>query len=152
MHIRDSQDVIRFWRIFGVVQFLTLAGGACCRTVPVRKCISFHPSDPSDQYAPVIFLPSSISTTAQVSLPHRLVIAHHLRCDTQWQGRHLFLDVSVYILFLLVFQTNCVITFLPWKPLGKSRNPEMKPYFYVCLFVCLFVCFFAKTITDLGRL
>ena len=68
---------------------------ACFRIVSVRKCISFHSGNLSDQHPLVIFGPSAISTTAQVSIPQLLdltllqqLIPHlKCRCGTQWQRR-----------------------------------------------------------------
>ena len=64
---------------------------ACFRIVSVRKCISFHSGNLSDQYPLVIFGPSAISTTAQVSIPQLLdlTLLHqlipHLKCRCQAQ-------------------------------------------------------------------
>ena len=64
-----------------MTMYVLIFDEACCRTVSVTKCISFHPGNLSDQYPLVIFGPSPISTTAQVSIPQLLdlTLLQHLR-------------------------------------------------------------------------
>ena len=81
----DSHGMSMFWSLTKLV-----VGQSS-----VTKCISFHPGNLSDQYPLVIFGPSPISTTAQVSIPQLLdlTLLQHLRphlrcrCGTQWQRR-----------------------------------------------------------------